>query len=51
MNPSSKYEKLMKSKWRNTTKQLKLMLNEDCINRNMTSSYITHNDYKSNLIF
>ena len=51
MNPSSKYEKLMKSKWRNTTKQLKLMLNEDCINSNMTSSYITHNNYKSNLIF
>ena len=51
MNPSSKYTKLMKRKWRNTTEQLKLMLNEDCINRNMTSSYITHNDYKSNLFF
>ena len=51
MNPSSKYTKLMKRKWRNTTEQLKLMLNEDCINRNMTSSYVTHNDYKSNLFF
>ena len=51
MNPSSKYTKLMKRKWRNTTEQLKLMLNEDCINSNMTSSYITHNDYKSNLFF
>ena len=51
MNPSSKYTKLMKRKWRNTTEQLKLMLNEDCINRNMTSSYIAHNDYKSNLFF
>ena len=31
MSPSSKYEKIMKGKWKNTKKQRVLMLNEDCI--------------------
>jgi hypothetical protein len=31
MSPSSKYEKIMKGKWKNTKEQKDLMLNEDCI--------------------
>ena len=31
MSPSSKYEKIMKGKWKNTKEQRVLMLNEDCI--------------------
>ena len=31
MTPSSKYKQVMKRKQQNTTKQIKLMLNENCI--------------------
>ena len=31
MTPSSKYKQVMKRKWQNTSKQIKLILNEDCI--------------------
>ena len=31
MIPSSKYKQVMKRKWQNTKKQIKLILNEDCI--------------------
>ena len=31
MSPSSKYEKIMNGKWKNTKEQKDLMLNEDCI--------------------
>ena len=31
MNKSSKYELLLKGKWRNTTEQFNLMMNENCI--------------------
>ena len=31
ISQSSKYEKIMKGKWKNTKEQRVLMLNEDCI--------------------
>ena len=31
ISQSSKYEKIMKGKWKNTKEQKDLMLNEDCI--------------------
>lgn len=38
MEPSPKYLKEMKGKWKNTKEQLNLMLNDKCIHSNMTAS-------------
>jgi hypothetical protein len=45
MKPSLRYEKEMKGKWKNTKKQLNLMINENCLN----SSLVLINKKRENI--
>ena len=45
MKPSRRYRHMMKGKWRNSKRQIKLMLNEDCLSSNM-KSFVYNNNYK-----